>query len=135
VRWPVLAGVDAEGLLLEPTGTIAAQVIALPDADWSPEMLVGIASGLRKRSVARCLAENGCRVLVPTLIDRKDRVRQRAAACTNITHREFIYRMAYEMGRHVIRIWCRKPGAVDWLRKQTADERWSHRLAKALYAL
>ena len=46
VRWPVLDGVDGEGLLLEPTSTPLARVVALPDADWSPEMLAGLAPGV-----------------------------------------------------------------------------------------
>src|SRR6185437_12335914 len=58
VRWPVLPGVDGEGLLLEPKGGATAQVIALPDADWTPEMLVGLAPGVpRKAQFARLLAE------------------------------------------------------------------------------
>ena len=73
VRWPVLPGVDGEGLLLEPKGKVRACVVAVPDADWTPEMLVGLAAGVpEKAQFARRLAENGCRVLVPTLIDRKD---------------------------------------------------------------
>src|SRR5207248_596741 len=73
VRWPVLEGVDGEGLLLEPKGKVVANVIAIPDADWTPEMLVGLAPGVPKEAqFARRLAENGCRVLVPALIDRKD---------------------------------------------------------------
>src|SRR5512143_84544 len=39
VRWPVLDGLDAEGLLLQPDGAPAAHVVALPDADTSPEQL------------------------------------------------------------------------------------------------
>src|SRR5207253_1835587 len=39
VRWPVLPGVDGEGLLLEPRGRAVACVVALPDADGTPEML------------------------------------------------------------------------------------------------
>jgi dienelactone hydrolase len=121
VRWPVLEGVDAEGLLLEPTGTIAAQVIALPDADWSPEMLAGIAAGVSPEAqFARRLAENGCRVLVPVLIDRKDTWSgsEQLGIRTNLTHREFIYRMAYEMGRHVIGYEVQKVlAAVDWFAK------------------
>src|SRR5205823_12079866 len=63
VRWPVLPGVDAEGLLLEPTGKVVANVVAIPDADWTPEMIVGLAPGVSKESqFARRLAENGCRV-------------------------------------------------------------------------
>src|SRR5688572_20211090 len=45
IRWPVLDGLDGEGLLLEPTQTPVARVVALPDADWTPEMLVGLAPG------------------------------------------------------------------------------------------
>src|SRR5207302_2792611 len=72
VRWPVLPGVDGEGLLLEPKGKVIACVVALPDADWTPEMLVGLAPGVPKESqFARRFAERGCRVLVPVLIDRR----------------------------------------------------------------
>jgi len=122
VRWPVLEGVDAAGLWLEPKGMVLACVVALPDADWSPEMLVGLAPGVAKESqFARRLAENGCRVLVPTLIDRKDswsgnpKVRM-----TNQPHREFIHRMAYEMGRHIIGYEVQKVlAAVDWFTRSS----------------
>jgi dienelactone hydrolase len=123
VLWPVFAGIDAEGLLLEPTGKVVAQVVALPDADCSPEMLVGLAPGIAPEAqFARRLAENGCRVLVPTLIDRKDTWsgNDRLGIHTNLTHREFIYRMAYEMGRHVIGYEVQKIlAAVDWFAKNT----------------
>jgi dienelactone hydrolase len=117
VRWPVLPGVDAEGLYLEPKGEPVACVVALPDADQTPESLAGLAPGIpREAQFARRLAENGCRVLVPTLIDRRDtwsgnpKVR-----LTNQPHREFIYRMAYQMGRHVIGYEVQKVlAAVDW---------------------
>ncbi len=121
VRWPVLPGVDAEGLLLEPTGEALAQVVALPDADWTPEMFSGLASGVPSSSqMARRLAEAGCRVLVPTLIDRhttwsgNPRIR-----LTNQTHREFIYRQAYFMGRHILGYEVQKVlAAVDYLARQ-----------------
>jgi hypothetical protein len=60
VRWPVFDGVWAEGLLLEPpTGTVRVSVIALPDADQTPEMIAGVAPGLRPESqFARRLAES-----------------------------------------------------------------------------
>jgi dienelactone hydrolase len=118
VRWPVLPGVDGEGLLLEPEGKVVAQVVALPDADWTPEMLAGLAPGVPKEAqFARRLAENGCRVLVPVLIDRKDTYsgNPKLGRMTNQTHREFIYRMAYEMGRHIIGYEVQKVLAVvDW---------------------
>src|SRR5262249_15165139 len=72
VRWPALAGVDGEGLLLEPAGDAKASVVAIPDADQTPEMLVGLTPGIPAESqFARRLAESGCRVVVPVLIDRK----------------------------------------------------------------
>jgi hypothetical protein len=74
VRWPVLEGVDGEGLLLEPKGKSVACVIAIPDADWTPEMLVGLAPGVPKESqFARRMAENGYRVVVPTTPGRATR--------------------------------------------------------------
>jgi cephalosporin-C deacetylase-like acetyl esterase len=118
VRWPVLPGVDGEGLLLEPKGKALACAVAIPDADWTPEMLVGLAPGVpAEAQTARILAENGCRVLVPVLIDRKDDWSGNPALerMTNQPHREFIYRMAYEMGRHVIGYEVQKVfAAVDW---------------------
>ena len=43
VRWPVLEGVSGEGLLLEPKRAPLAYVVALPDADQTPEQIVGLA--------------------------------------------------------------------------------------------
>ena len=36
IRWQVFRSVYGEGLLLEPSGPIRAQIIALPDCDTSP---------------------------------------------------------------------------------------------------
>jgi hypothetical protein len=54
VRWPVLQGVDGEGLLLEPSQSPVARVVALPDADCSPEALVGLAPGLPVEAGVSC---------------------------------------------------------------------------------
>ena len=118
VRWPVLDGVFGEGLLLEPLKPPIARVVALPEADWTPEMAAGLMPGLEPRSqFARRLAENGCLVLVPVLIDRQP-VRQYGRASrrpTNQTRREFVYRMAFEMGRHIAGYEVQKVlAAVDW---------------------
>ena len=119
VRWNVFDGVDGEGLLLEPDSEPAAQVIALPDADWTPEMLLGLTDGIpQEAQVARRLAEQGCRVVVPTLIDRDDRWsgNPKIGRMTNQPHREFIYRMAFELGRHIIGYEVQKILAlVDWM--------------------
>jgi hypothetical protein len=45
VRWAVLRGVDAEGLLIEPKGKPLANVVAIPHSDQSPEELCGLAKG------------------------------------------------------------------------------------------
>ena len=50
VRWPVFNDVDAEGLLLQPDGAPRARIVAIPDADWSPEMLAGLAAGVDRSS-------------------------------------------------------------------------------------
>jgi dienelactone hydrolase len=123
VRWPVFDGVYAQGLLLQPDQAPVARVIAIPDADWSPEMLVGLQPGVdASAQFARRLAENGCLVLVPTLIDRKDtwsgipNIRM-----TNLPHREWIYRMAYQTGRHIIGYEVQAVlAAVDWFTSENA---------------
>jgi cephalosporin-C deacetylase-like acetyl esterase len=104
VRWQVLAGVTGEGLLLTPADEPVARVVALPDADWTPEMLAGLAEGVPEHSqLARLLVEYGCQVLVPTLISRDDTFSGNPdVRYTNQPHREFIYRQAFEMGRHMI---------------------------------
>ncbi|MFN0056175.1 MAG: dienelactone hydrolase family protein [Planctomycetales bacterium] len=123
VRWAVLDGVTAEGLLLEPTGAPRARVVALPDADWAPEQIVGLAEGVAPASqLARRLAENGCQVLVPTLISRDDTFSGHPdVRYTNQPHREFIYRQAFEMGRHIIGYEVQKIlAAVDLFAAQNA---------------
>jgi len=118
VRWPVMGPVEGAGLLLEPTKPPAAWVVALPDADWTPEMVAGLAPGLPPEAqFARRLAESGCLVVVPALIDRRDEFSANPSLnrWTNQPHREFIYRMAYEAGRHIIGYEVQKVlAAVDW---------------------
>src|SRR4051812_45673121 len=119
VRWPVLEGVHGEGLLLEPKGDACGDVIALPDAGQTPEQLAGLAPGVERDSqFARRLAAAGFRVLVPVLISREfDASGNPRIAMTNQPHREWIYRQAYQMGRHVIGYEVQKVlAAVDWIK-------------------
>ena len=44
VRWPVMDGVSAEGLFLRPKKPPLARFVAIPDADWTPEMISGLES-------------------------------------------------------------------------------------------
>ena|SRR5579859_4842117 len=124
VRWPVLDGVTGEGLLLEPLGKAAGQVVAIPDADQTPEQLSGLAPGLPPaEQTARRLAERGFRVLVPTTISRDFEYAGHAGiGWTTQTHREWIYRQAFHMGRHVIGYEVQKVlAAVDGFRAQFPD--------------
>ena len=129
VRWPVFEGVHGEGLRLQPRGEPVACIVAIPDADQTPEMLAGLAPGLApERQFARRLAESGCEVLVPVLIDRQDASsgNARINCFTNQSHREWICRRAFPMGRHIIGYEAQKvAAAVDFFvgREQKAESR------------
>ena len=123
VRWEVLPGVHGEGYLYEPTGEVVGSIVALPDADEHPELyfLHTLPVG---RSGHKNLAAAGYRVLVMDLINRDStwsghpKVR-----ITPQTHREFIYRGAYEMGRHIIGYEILKvESALDWLTQKAPDK-------------
>ena len=134
VRWPVLAHAEpsirmnpslrnseaihynnpvvyGEGLLLEPKSAPAGCVVALPDADQTPEQLAGLAQGVAPESqFARRLAENGFIVVVPVLLNRSILAHVQP-------QREWIYRQAFHMGRHVIGYEVQKVlAAVDWFK-------------------
>lgn len=127
VRWPVLRGVTGEGLLLTPAGEApVADVVAVPDADQTPEMIAGLTPGVPAESqFARRLAESGCRVVVPALIDRSDTYSITAGGQkTNQPHREFVCRPAFEMGRHVIGYEVQKVlAAVDFFAHDRGDRK------------
>ena len=126
VRWPVLEGVHGEGLLLEPRRPPAACAVVLPDAGQSPEQAAGLAPGLPPWSqTARLLAEAGFLVVVPVLIDRESRWSGREdIQWTGQPHREWIYRQAFHMGRHVIGYEMQKVlAAVDWMQARAPRAR------------
>ncbi len=126
VSWKVFDEVEGEGLLLESTEDVpfVAQVVALPDADWTPEMIAGLSDELPiSAQFALHLAAAGCRVVIPQLINRDDEYsgNPKIDRFTNQPHREFIYRMAYQLGRHVIGYEVQKVlSLVDWM--DTFDE-------------
>jgi dienelactone hydrolase len=123
VRWPAVGDIHGEGLLLVPTiNKKVADVVAIPDADQTPEQIVGLMEGVAKESqFARRLAESGCRVIVPTLISRKMEKRNGRA---NLTNREYLYRSAFELGRHLIGYELQKVlAAVDWFAKEGGKEK------------
>jgi dienelactone hydrolase len=111
VRWSVLEGVDAEGLLIEPTGGSRGDVVLVPDPDQTPEMVASLAG------------EMGCRVVIPTLVNRDNKFSGNPRVrSTVMPHREWIYRMAFEMGRNISGYEVQRVlAAVDWL-KQTSPK-------------
>ncbi|HEV2498148.1 MAG TPA: dienelactone hydrolase family protein [Terriglobia bacterium] len=133
MRWAVLGpiiadygGLSAEGLLLQPDQTPAARIVAIPDADWLPEMLAGMSPGVPEQSqFARRLAENGCQVLIPVIIDRSDTFSGiPGISFTNEPHREWIYRMAFEVGRHIIGYEVQQVlAAIDWFALENNRQR------------
>ena len=129
VRWQVLDGVTAEGLLFEPQHSLRARVVALPDADWTPEAFAGLTEAggppIPVGPIPVRLAESGVQVLVPTLISRADTFSGNPQVkFTNQPHREFIYRMAFQMGRHVIGYEVQKVlAAVDLFSRRNETEK------------
>ena len=123
VRWRAFGAVHGEGLLLVPIGRPPlADVVALPDADQTPEQLAGLAEGLRAESqYGRILARRGCRVLIPALINRQLEKRQspHGGGSAMLSNREYLYRPAFELGRHLIGYEVQKVLAgVDWLTRE-----------------
>lgn len=102
IRWQVVEGLHGEGLLIEPKGKPLAQIVAIPTPDVTPEGFCGLTKD-KSVSMGKILADLGCRVIVPTIIDRKQGFsnNEEISRKTNIPRREFIYRMAYEMGYQI----------------------------------
>jgi dienelactone hydrolase len=117
IRWPAFGDVTGEGLEAIPKESTLEPIlhlIVIPDADQTPEQLLGLVPGVLPESqVARRLVESGCHVIVPALIDRTVVARNGRA---KLTSREFVYRSAFELGRHVIGYEVQKVLALtNWL--------------------
>ncbi|MEO7142732.1 MAG: dienelactone hydrolase family protein [Bryobacteraceae bacterium] len=113
VRWPAMEGVHAEGLLYRPAGAPIARVVAIDDADQPPE----------HSAIAARLASQGCQVLALAILNRDDTYSGNPEfRMTNQPHREFIYRMAFPVGRTIIGYEVEKIlAAVDWFARQPAE--------------
>lgn len=130
IRWPVLSdpspqgkglpSIFGEGLLLTPKGEITTNAIVLPDADQTPEQLCGLADGIPEGSqVARHLAASGCRIVIPALISRHREKRQGRA---DLTSREYLHRVAFELGRTLAGYEVQATlSIVDWYKSETPD--------------
>ncbi|MBA4017040.1 MAG: hypothetical protein C0483_07710 [Pirellula sp.] len=101
VRWPVHVDVWGYGFQARPKGTIKATAIFVLDEQFEYEL------GTRRQSildVATSLYAAGCEVFFVPIIDRSNAQSFVAlgAKQTNQTHREFIHRQAFEMGRSAL---------------------------------
>ena len=127
-RWAVLPGIVAEGLMLIPVDpNWKGMVIAVPDSRWSPDVFAGAAAGngTAASQLPQVMADNGFLVVIPTLISRDNEFSGNPeVAMTNQSHREWVYRSAFEMGRHVIGYEVQKVlAAVDLLTKLNTESK------------
>jgi hypothetical protein len=112
-RWPVLRGVNAEGIHLTPKGTRRGCVVAVPNVDQAPEQL----------AAARQFAVAGYEVLSPVLLSTDAKYSGNPdVRMSKLTHREWIYRMSFPVGRHPIGYEVQKVlAAVDWFSSQNCE--------------
>ena len=103
VKWQVIDSLDAEGLIVEPKKPAIMNYLVIPDAECSPESMLGLDKSALF-PVADYLAKAGCRVVIPETLDRKQGFGQSLTLGrkTNIPRREFVYRMAYEIGVRLV---------------------------------
>jgi dienelactone hydrolase len=125
VRWPVFEELSGHGLLVQPKAPTVAHVIVVPDASQTPEQLLGLAPGIAPASqAARQLAENGIELILPTTISRdKYHTQDKQLNDSDQTYREWIYRQAFHLGRHVIGYEVQTVmAAADWFRAQHGED-------------
>jgi dienelactone hydrolase len=94
VRWPVFAGVHGEGVVFQLAVEPRGLAIVISDADEIPE----------RSAKAISLAGAGWTVFAPVLVDRRANWSGNEALdrWTNQTHREWLHRPAFEMGRTIV---------------------------------
>ncbi|HSH16032.1 MAG TPA: hypothetical protein VLD18_08365, partial [Verrucomicrobiae bacterium] len=99
-------------------GEPEADIIAVPDCDWTPEQAIGLVPGVPvEQQFPRRFAEAGCRVLIPALVDRSNTFAGNPGV-RSVRHsqRETLWRAGYEMGRHPLGYEIQKVlAAADWL--------------------
>jgi dienelactone hydrolase len=122
IQWLAFGDVFGVGLLLEPKTVVHAQFVAIPDCEVTPEQLIGLTPGVPLAAqYARRLAEAGCRVVVPVLVNRqRGQFDWGARPAPDVTNREMIYRSAYELGRGMIGYEVQQILAVvDWFERSS----------------
>ncbi len=95
IRWQAFGDVYGEGLWLAPRNA-KESIIVIPDADQTPEEIAGFDDKVSMNyQTAREYAAEGSNVFVPVLINRD-------LGPHKISNREYLYRPAFELGRHLI---------------------------------
>ncbi len=103
LRLGVLDGVTCDAVL--SGGVTGRGLIFIPDPAYEPEQALGLLPGLEKEQQLpwKLKWQLGISSLMPTLMSRSDELSGNPSVrFTNQPHREFVYRGAFEMGRHVI---------------------------------
>ena len=110
IRWAVFETFNGEGILAEPKSrNIKSVTIHIPNVGVTPEQVVGIDERPDWLPAFHPAADS--RVIVPAIVDRSP-FRPR------LPYREFIYRAAFQNGRHIIGYEVQAILAlVDWLKK------------------
>jgi len=109
IRWHVFDDYVAEGLFVEPKNKTPNRIdIVIPDAGEYPEGFIAA-------------ADKTAWTLIPMTVSRT--LNEFSAPYPNsrkaiLTHREYLYRAAFQMGRHLIGYELQQTLAlIDWLRK------------------
>lgn len=123
VTWPVVTGVHALGVYMRPSKNDCQMcVIVLDDRELSLRLdqpLTGSFSGDTGKGIAKHLAlrlaNAGFHVVMPALIDHQPHRVRIGTRELELTRSEFLYRQAFEAGRHPIGYDLQKVLAlVDW---------------------
>ncbi len=81
-----------------------SRVILISDPESDPEEYLGCLPGLpAHHQLAKRIVDEGINVFMPVVLNRSDEFSGNTnVRFTNQPHREFIYRGAFEMGRHIV---------------------------------
>jgi cephalosporin-C deacetylase-like acetyl esterase len=101
VRWQVLDDFFAEGLLLQPKNTsVKTTVIHLTHSDVSPEKALNDSPDATETDFTPWFRHPAAdeQMFIPVIVSRHKNDRVWAA----LSNREYVYRAAYQLGRHII---------------------------------
>lgn len=101
IRWPVLDGLNGDGLRIPaPENETSVAIIIIPDPDSAPESFIAPNRPASTEHILREKAE----ILIPRLLNRDHSFagNELLGIQTNCSHREWIYRQSFILGRHPV---------------------------------